>query len=140
MKFSEIDPNVDNDFTANELMEMDIEELIDGINDAIKVFNTYCINFLLVLCLGGLSLYLGYGFIFSLLFFVPSLGLLYMCLKKNSDRRFSYTRFNFALRFYESFKLLDDNNRYIIVKHVDRLNRDWCMLFTKHAHRYFDFN
>jgi hypothetical protein len=123
MKIKDLTEEDIKNYSEIELLQMDLCEGVDKINKATKNFKTILTHFIAITSLAIMaSIVFGFGNLLPLIFFIPSIVLLFILNRKGNDKKTALISFKMSILFYKDSGIIDTSNEYLVKKYVDKIN------------------
>ena len=112
---------IDN-LSTNELLDFFLSEAADEVERTRNKFKVR-LNHLVMMTLSAIlaTIFVG-STVISLMFLVSIFGMLLLVIKSNNDKSIAKTSFTSCIYFHISQGIVDDSNRYIVNKYLERLD------------------
>jgi hypothetical protein len=116
----EFDYNEYDGLSNIELLDRFLTECVEDLNASNRKFKLRFRHGLILLGFSVLTFLMGYG-LFSLVFFIPSIVMLYFINNAHNDLITSRHSLNGCIFFHEENGLLNDSNRYLLDKALRKI-------------------
>lgn len=122
MKNSKLTNTEIDNLSTNELLDFFLGEAADEVERTRNKFNVRMNHLLMMTFLGILGTIFGGSTIISLVSLISIFGMLLLVIKSNNDKSIAKTSFTSCIYFHMSQGIVDDSNRYIVNKYLERLD------------------